>query len=288
MIVRLAKTLVLIVALAASAPVLAADYVSTVTGTNPLAYWRLDATNQASTNGLYSTTYTNVATSAAGSGAPIAADPGNRAASFDGLGSNSIINTGLSGMVPAKGSINAWINLSSLASTAGRTFYIAGESEFGNDFDFQIDADNQLRFYTGSGENTAASLGASPLGQWLMVTASYDATLGASSYRNVYVNGVLAGSYVGGVATGTKSSQFTIGYSAVFGDREFSGLIDEVGVWNRGLSTSEVGALYASRLTPATPGAVPEPATWAMMIGGLGLIGGAMRNRRRKVAVNFS
>lgn len=28
------------------------------------------------------------------------------------------------------------------------------------------------------------------------------------------------------------------------------------------------------------PGAVPEPATWAMMIGGFGLVGGAMRRRR--------
>jgi hypothetical protein len=32
------------------------------------------------------------------------------------------------------------------------------------------------------------------------------------------------------------------------------------------------------------PGAVPEPATWAMMIGGFGLVGGAMRTRRRAVA----
>jgi hypothetical protein len=33
--------------------------------------------------------------------------------------------------------------------------------------------------------------------------------------------------------------------------------------------------------------AVPEPATWAMFIGGFGLIGGAMR-RRRKVSVSFA
>jgi hypothetical protein len=30
---------------------------------------------------------------------------------------------------------------------------------------------------------------------------------------------------------------------------------------------------------------VPEPASWAMMLGGFGLIGGALR--RRKVAVSF-
>lgn len=36
------------------------------------------------------------------------------------------------------------------------------------------------------------------------------------------------------------------------------------------------------RFTGFTPmGAVPEPATWAMMIGGFGMVGGAMRQRRR-------
>jgi hypothetical protein len=34
-------------------------------------------------------------------------------------------------------------------------------------------------------------------------------------------------------------------------------------------------------------GAVPEPASWAMMLGGFGLVGGAMRSRRRQ-AVSFA
>ena len=33
-------------------------------------------------------------------------------------------------------------------------------------------------------------------------------------------------------------------------------------------------------LAPAAAGAVPEPASWAMMVGGFGLLGGAMRRRR--------
>ena len=36
-----------------------------------------------------------------------------------------------------------------------------------------------------------------------------------------------------------------------------------------------------------TGGAVPEPASWAMMVGGFGLVGGAMR-ARRKAAVSFA
>ncbi|NJC35214.1 hypothetical protein GGR88_002728 [Sphingomonas jejuensis] len=38
------------------------------------------------------------------------------------------------------------------------------------------------------------------------------------------------------------------------------------------------------RLSDVAAAAVPEPATWAMMIGGFGLVGGAMRRRRTLVA----
>lgn len=34
-------------------------------------------------------------------------------------------------------------------------------------------------------------------------------------------------------------------------------------------------------------GAVPEPASWALMLGGFGLVGSAMRSSRRKAAVSF-
>ena len=34
------------------------------------------------------------------------------------------------------------------------------------------------------------------------------------------------------------------------------------------------------------PGAVPEPASWALMLGGFGMVGGAMRHRRRS-SVSF-
>jgi hypothetical protein len=52
-----------------------------------------------------------------------------------------------------------------------------------------------------------------------------------------------------------------------------------------------VGATFTllSNSTPgAGAGAVPEPATWAMMIAGFGMIGGAMRSRRGKTSVSFA
>jgi hypothetical protein len=41
------------------------------------------------------------------------------------------------------------------------------------------------------------------------------------------------------------------------------------------------------RITGSIPAAVPEPATWAMFIGGFGMIGGAMR-RRQRTTVRFA
>ena len=49
-------------------------------------------------------------------------------------------------------------------------------------------------------------------------------------------------------------------------------------------NASSNARLYST--TPTT--AVPEPATWAMMLGGLGLAGAAMRRRRVRNSLSFS
>jgi hypothetical protein len=73
--------------------------------------------------------------------------------------------------------------------------------------------------------------------------------------------------------------------SIALGDNNFSGLT--YGVANDTLTVNWVGteqrqATYAANFTFGG-GAVPEPATWAMMILGFGLVGGAMRSRRSAV-----
>lgn len=52
--------------------------------------------------------------------------------------------------------------------------------------------------------------------------------------------------------------------------------------------TGRIGVTLGTPFTPiGSPPAVPEPASWAMMVGGFGLVGGAMRGRRR-IAVRFA
>lgn len=76
----------------------------------------------------------------------------------------------------------------------------------------------------------------------------------------------------GGSVSGTFSSSLIAGYYFY----EVSGTLDHLSVFDNGEGTgySSLGASI-----------VPETSTWAMMIGGFGMIGGALR--RRKVAVAY-
>lgn len=54
------------------------------------------------------------------------------------------------------------------------------------------------------------------------------------------------------------------------------------------IAGSNGGIVTSLSATAAATPAVPEPATWAMMIGGMGLTGAAMRRRRRQATVRFA
>jgi PEP-CTERM motif len=57
------------------------------------------------------------------------------------------------------------------------------------------------------------------------------------------------------------------------------GFVDYIRVYDTALTAGEVAGLL-----PPGAGAVPEPASWALMIAGFGLVGGAMRRRATKVS----
>jgi len=47
---------------------------------------------------------------------------------------------------------------------------------------------------------------------------------------------------------------------------------------------SSLGYTYNQLDNVQVSGAVPEPASWALMLGGFGVVGGAMRSRKRSVS----
>lgn len=112
------------------------------------------------------------------------------------------------------------------------------------------------------------------------------------SYNNV------SGSFGG--MTGTATVGFGTFLAATLnilgtpqGFTQFSGpdlfsLVSNVPVFNTGtfMLNSIVSGSSTLTISTAPAASVPEPATWAMFIGGFGLIGAGMR--RKKVAIHFA
>jgi len=109
--------------------------------------------------------------------------------------------------------------------------------------------------------------------------AAWDSNLGT---WNALATGVTAGDYTlnislsGGLFTYTVGSQ-TWSYDAN-GSTQISNVILQ-GYNNRNNYSIQWDNLNARQ----GPGGVPEPASWAMMVGGFGLVGAAMRRRSTKL-----
>ena len=135
------------------------------------------------------------------------------------------------------------MNLAELPSKANRIFYVAGESQNGNDLDLQIETDNVLKFFTASGGRLQyAPLPGSLVNQWHMIVVTLDTV---SHTRTIYWDGKQVAKDTGGGQAG-KTGVFSIGESTVFTGRFLHGGVEEVALWNRALKQVEVEAIYAA------------------------------------------
>jgi hypothetical protein len=217
-----------------------ADYPTQVIATpNLVGYWQFQAATQAdsSVNGYTGSFLDNAAVGGAGFAPTFLGVTGNSALALDGSGDGVLTNLAAQDMFPTASTIVAWVYLDAQPSTTGRTLYIAGRSENGNDMDFQLDLDDQLHFYTDSSGSAAG--GRLPLQQWVMVAGTFD-TVAAT--RAVYIDGKLIASNTPG-AHSANSAAFSIGYSTVWGNRWFPGGIAEVAIFDRALTDTEIKGL---------------------------------------------
>jgi hypothetical protein len=236
--------LVALTAAAASAPANAApkqkpNFVQAVAATRPLVWYRLQTANGASHAGT--TTYTAQGTvTATTPGAPIGM-PGNHCLQFD--GKTGWIGTTQKGGINGAGSMMAWVKLAALPSIDGHMSYIAGESQDGNDFDMQFEQDNAVRFYTAGGSHVSYSPNPTMLANhWHLIFVTFDT--GAHT-RRLYWDGKLATADTD-AGEPTKTSEFSIAESTVFGGRFFDGRIEDVALWNRSLTAREIAGIYMS------------------------------------------
>jgi hypothetical protein len=93
---------------------------------------------------------------------------------------------------------------------------------------------------------------------------------------------------VGGQGSGTTKAYdpyLFVGTDLITVDARGGTDPDFSNIYNEGVES--FGSAWASGIVTYTLGPVPEPTSWAMMVGGFGLVGGAMRVRR-KAAVSFA
>lgn len=101
---------------------------------------------------------------------------------------------------------------------------------------YYINTGNQFS-YDGTGANTLAT------GTWYHLVFTYDSTGGSAvGYVNASVDGSI--SVFGTLPINT--GEMRIGSQSNAAGREFNGIIDEVGIWSRALTSTEVTSLYNS------------------------------------------
>jgi Concanavalin A-like lectin/glucanases superfamily len=220
-------------------------YVSTITNTpGLLGYWHFDPVSLTNSmvNDYQGTLEGNAKIGPPGSGAPVPTDPANQGLILDGQGSYMV--TTLGGQISSAGTTMAWVYLTNYPSVAGRIFQITAEGDDANDFDFQIDTDNLLHFYTDSGGSTVSPQPV-PTNQWHLLAGTFI----ANTVRVLYIDGAPVSTNTPG-GHSADSSYYSIGENLQFRGRYFEGTIAEVAVFNQALSAQQIASIYAAAFEP--------------------------------------
>ena len=98
------------------------------------------------------------------------------------------------------------------------------------------------------------------------------------------------GAVIGSTSAPVTGASCSNDITACLGNASFSKATFALGATNHSItgiaSLSPFGGGGGYFIVRAVQGAVPEPASWAMMLAGFGIVGGAMR-RRQRMSVSF-
>ncbi len=210
-----------------------------------LGYWRFSSSLNSDVNGYLATAQGGASIVPEGSG-PILGDNARNAALWFPVGGAGAaapsVRTDLVGEIADEGTILCWCYLDALPSDEHHTFYIAGESEFRNDFDLYIDGDNHLKFFTDNGTSTVSPirLQRSDVHVWHFLAATFL----AHHDRALYMDGKEVAVKPCGAHETSKTAPFCIASAISSPASFFVGRIAEVALYQRALSGDEIASLY--------------------------------------------
>jgi hypothetical protein len=178
----------------------------------------------------------------------------NTAYDFDGSNDYVLMDSAFQSGSWSEVSVSAWFYQDSrsdfspiIYSRGSKTGYLSFLESDDSFFGFSVAGDVNDRVKVASSTLN--------IGEWIHAVGTYDGTT-----MRLYINGL-------NVANRTVSStiNFTgtsyIGYDPAISTRKFNGKIDEVAIWNRALTNSEISLLYNSGNGLTLPGDFPPSIT---------------------------
>ena len=198
-----------------------------------VAYYKMsDATDQ---TGSYDGTPTNVNFNVAGKF-------GN-AGSFNGSNSKiELANLGIAGS--SARTISAWVNVSSLASH--QTIFQFGSNASKSRFGIDITTAGKIEVTT-FGRDITTSATQITTGNWHHVVVLYNGGSIEGANTDIYIDGSVVSVSNAGTTTSslsTTNSNYSIGCDTLNSRHFFNGSIDQVRIFNRAITSTEVETLY--------------------------------------------
>ena len=181
--------------------------------------------------------------------------------------------------------------------TATGIFSLASVTNAGKTFVFNYSIDNTSTLPVSASRISIFGFNTDPNITSASATGLFSGGLGSGNVPNGQPNvdvcfraGGGGGGCTGGggggelIADTAATGTFTLNFS----NAPTTLALDNFYIRYQSLATSANPAESASGLGTVVTGAVPEPATWGMMILGFGLVGASMRYRRRATRIRFA
>jgi hypothetical protein len=214
------------------APIASSGSSSLLTG--EIAYWKFDETTGDYADSKNSHTGVNTSVTHYASGKI------NYAGSYNGTASKTVVTDADDLDLTTAGGISCWIYLG--VRTHNYIVTKGDDNNARNGYVFQMEGGYLTLFMLGSSSymytQSAAMLST---GQWYHVVATWN-----SSNVYLYVNGSQSATKAVTVTPVASTYNLQIGAPCVDATGFFNGYIDEVGIWNRLITSTEVTTLYNS------------------------------------------